>query len=164
MSQYTPPTQRDLGAQLLTTAGWVRGWFMVPARRSLTDYVNHQHDFFKLKDVALPGLEKRVPFFALQRRTVILIIPDIPEPSAKVVANANEKDVSCAFNGGVISGTLWVGTGVRVSDYLLQRDPFFPLTDCRMILRSGNSSQIRELELVLLNRGGILGTSEPRFV
>jgi hypothetical protein len=167
MQQYTPPSQRDVGADLYTTAGWISGSFMVPAMRSITDFANQQHDFFKLKNVKLPGLPNVVPFFILQRRSVVLVIPHAAEQSVKatITAEKDTKDVSCAFHGGVVSGTLTVAKGLRVSDVVLQRDPFFYLTSCNLYLRTSSTPEIRkDLDMVVINRWEIVGVSEPRFV
>ena len=167
MQTYTPPAQRDAVADLLTTAGWVTGAFMIPAMRSINDWTNQQHDFFKLKDVKLPGMQATIPFFVLQRRSVVLVIPHAAEQSVKtaLAAEKEDKDVSCAFHGGVVSGTLTVPKGLRVSDVALQRDPFFPIAHCTLYLRTGPIPEIRrDIGMILVNRAAILGVSEPRFV
>ncbi|HEY5610783.1 MAG TPA: hypothetical protein VIL97_06235 [Thermoanaerobaculia bacterium] len=167
MHQYAPPAQREVGADLYTTVGWITGSFMVPSMRNLTDFANQQHDFFKLKDVKLPGVPNIIPFFVLQRRSVVIAIPHVAEPSAKAAIGSEKetKDVSCAFHGGVVSGTLTVAKGLRVSDVVLQRDPFFYLTDCSLFLRTSGTPDIRkDLEMVVVNRWDIAGVSEPRFI
>jgi hypothetical protein len=167
MHQYTAPSQRDVAADLYTTAGWIGGSFMLPAKRTLTDFANQEHDFFKLRDVTLPGLDDVIPFFALQRRSVVLIIPKVAEQSVQTAIGKDKmpKDVSCAFSSGVVSGSLMVMGGIRVSDFMLQRSPFFYLEDCTVFLRTPTGPDIRRnIPMVVINRWEIIGVSEPRFV
>jgi hypothetical protein len=167
MHQYSAPAQRDVAADLYTTAGWVEGSFMLPAMRTLSDFANQEHDFFKLKDVRLPGLETLIPFFTLQRRSVILIVPKLVEESihAKIGKEKARKDVSCAFSSGVVSGSLTVMGGVRVSDFMLHRSPFFYLEDCTLFLRTPTGPEVRRNQpMIVINRWEIIGVSEPRFV
>lgn len=165
-SAYSPPPQREVEGNIFSTAGWIRGRFMMPAMRIFTEYLNHPHDFFKLRSVMLPGLEKEIEFFALQRDSVIFISVT---PGEGVFAPAERKrpaDISCAFNGGVVSGTLNLPQGVRVSDFLIQKQNFFHLTDCTGFLRGagGKSEVMRDLPLVIVNTRRVIGVSEPRFI
>lgn len=165
--QYTPPSNQELEARLFTTAGWVGGSFLVPPKRSLTDFANQDHDFFKLKDVTLPGLSDVIPFFTLQRMSVILMIPtDSQEGIDSSLAGVkDQKDVSCAFDNGVVSGSLTVGSGIRVSDFMIKRQMFFYLRDCTLFLRTAGKPEItRNIPLIIINRQKIIGVSEPRFV
>lgn len=167
MQQYTPPSNREIGARLFTTAGWLEGEFLVPAKRSLVDFSNQSHDFFKLKDVILPGLKDPIPFFALQRHSVILILPSAAEEGidSSIGRSREEKDVSCAIDHGVVSGVLSVATGLRMSDFMLKPQPFFYLKDCTLFLRTARTPQItRNIPMVIINRTKIVGLSEPRFV
>lgn len=167
MKQYTPPSNRDIPSRLFTTAGWVMGTFLIPAKRSLTDFSNQNHDFFKLKDVTLPGLKEVIPFFALQRHSVILMIPTEAEDSvlSSLGGVRETKDVSCAFDSGVVSGSLTVGTGLRMSDFIIKPQPFFYLSDCTLFLRTTGKPEIdRNVPMIIINRTKIVGVSEPRFV
>lgn len=163
---YSPPPQREIPAEILSTAGWIRGNFMLPGMRIFSEYLNHPHDFFKLKSVVLPGLENQIPFFALHRDSVIFVVV---KPDNGILAPTERKrpaDVSCAFVGGVISGTLNLPAGVRVSDFLHQKQNFFHLTDCTVFLRSpaGANEIRRDIPVVIINTRRVIGVSEPRFV
>ncbi len=167
MNQYSPPSNREVGARLFTTAGWIEGTFLLPARRSLVDFSNQSHDFFKLKDVMLPGLKEAIPFFALQRNSVILILPDAAEEGidSSIGTAREQKDVSCAIDQGVISGTLSVAAGLRMSDFMMKPQPFFYLKDCTLFLRTTRAPEItRNIPMVIINRTKVVGLSEPRFV
>lgn len=164
-SAYAPPPQREIEGQILSTVGWIKGSFMLPAMRVFAEYLNHPHDFFKLKNVTLPGLEAQIPFFALQRDSVILVLVDAGEGVLGSYDRRRPADVSCAFNGGVVSGTLHLPQGVRVSDFLLQKQRFFHLTDCTVFVRSAGTSDVRRNQPVaIVNARRVIGVSEPRFV
>ena len=139
---------------------------MLPAMRIFSEYLNHPHDFFKLKDVVLPGLDKQIPFFALQRDSVMLILVEPGEGILSAADRRRPADISCAFNGGVISGTLNLPQGVRVSDFLLQKQNFFHLTNCSMFMRAagGKSEVSHDLPVVVVNTRRVIGVSEPRFL
>lgn len=167
MKQYTPPSNRDVKARLFTTAGWIEASFLIPAKRSLIDYSNQAHDFFKLKDVSLPGLKEPIPFFALQRHSVILMLPEEAEEGvdSSIGAAKDDKDVSCAIDQGVVSGSLSVSTGLRMSDFMIKPQLFFYLKNCTLFMRSSGAPQItRNVPMIIINRQKILGVSEPRFV
>ncbi|MDX1583653.1 MAG: hypothetical protein R3338_08640 [Thermoanaerobaculia bacterium] len=166
-TQYTPPSNQETPAKLYTTAGWIDGSFLIPPKRSLTDFANQNHDFFKLKNVKLPGLENQIEFFALQRHSVVLMIPDVPQEGvdSSLAGVREHKDVSCAFDNGVVSGDLTVGKGIRMSDFMLKRQMFFYLKDCTLFLRTAGKAEVtKNVPLIIINREKIIGVSEPRFV
>jgi hypothetical protein len=163
---YSPPPQRSVDATIFTIAGPMRGAFLVPALRIFVEYLNYQQDFIKLKDVTLPGVEKTVPFFALQRDSVIFIIPSAVD--AIVPAGTREPrtaSVSCAFPGGALSGSLHLPQGVRVSDFLLQKAYFFPMFDCTSYVRAGGQTKSTpDIRIALVNSRRMIGISEPPFI
>ena len=167
--RYTPPAQRDVTARMFTTAGWINGIFMIPKLRTFVEFLNNQqHDFFKLKDVSLPGLDKVIPFFALQRSTLIFLIPEFESDLFTPPAGGERvtRDVSCALSTGVISGSLDILAGVRVSDFLMSKaNFFFPLTKCTTFLRAGGQADVtRDIPVVIVNAPQVLGVAEPRFI
>lgn len=162
---FAPP-QREVESTVFTQAGWMRGKFVVPNTRRFVEFTNQPDDFFKLREVQLPSVAGRAEFFALQRDSVVFIVPhDGSEKSAvrTLSGDRSERDVSCAFEAGIVSGVLYVPTGLRVSDYLIQRRRFFELYDCEYIVRGGDHFQRSEnVPLILVNANRIIGVSEPR--
>ena len=168
MKQYDPPPHHDIVCDIFSTAGWIKGTFMVPRLRNLVDFLNQQHDFFKLKNVTLPGLEKTIEFFALQKSSIVLIQPGdlggVPIASGAVV-DKTARDVSCAFNSGVVSGTLETAAGARVSDFLIQNPAFFALAKCSLVVRTACEPEVRrDIPWIIPNARRVIGVSEPRFV
>ncbi|HUO85172.1 MAG TPA: hypothetical protein VM534_08670 [Thermoanaerobaculia bacterium] len=168
MNPHLAPPQREIRSAIFTTAGWVSGTFVIPKMRMLVDYLNQPNDFYKLREVQLPGLTIGVPFFALQRRSVILIVPHEQDEALRMTTLGGEKverSVSCAFPAGLVSGTLFVREGIRVSDFLMQRNDFFYLQEATVHLRvSGQPDLRRDAALVVVNGNQIIGVSEPRIV
>jgi hypothetical protein len=165
-TQYTASARREVAVDLYTTAGWIHGSFLMPPMRGLTPFANQDHDFFKLKDVVLPGLGQPMPFFLLQRREVFFFIPGEghrdPPPA---FVERNPRDVSCAFANGVVSGRLTLNKGIRVSDFMLNKAPFFELEDASVFIRTAGAPEVRRnIPIVVISRWRLLGVSEPRFV
>lgn len=165
MQHFAPP-QREIDSTVFTTAGWMRGKFVVPNTRRFVEFANHPDDFFKLRDVQLPSVGGRADFFALQRDSVVFIVPNERQERSEIrtlSGDRSERDVSCAIESGLVSGILYVPTGLRVSDYLIQRRRFFELYDCEYVVRGGEHFQRSEnVPLVLVNANRIIGVSEPR--
>lgn len=166
MPHLASPT-RETQAAILTTAGWVHGTFLIPTMRNLVDFVNQHAEYFKLVDVRLPGVAEPVPFFALQRQSVILIMPDESEETLRLTTLAGdrvERDVSCTFVNGMASGALFVPPHARVSDFLMQRQVFFHLRDCSLVVREGSGETVKEnVAMLVVNGTRIVGVSEPRI-
>ena len=164
--RYSPPAQRDLAASMYTVAGWVSGSFMIPKLRIFTEFLNAPQEFFKLKGVHLPGLDKEIPFFVLQRASIIFIVPGDDEALDSPVAGKRmEREVSCAFANGVVSGTLHLLKGVRVSDFVFSHAGLFVLRNCSIFIRGGATPEVRHNVLhAMVNSDRLIGVSEPRFV
>ena len=168
VKMYAPPAQFDVPCEMFSTAGWIKGTFMIPKLRNILDYFNQNHEFLKVKNVYLPGLEKEIPFFAIQKSAIILVLPAPTADVAVTPATAGERkarEVSGAFNSGVVSGSIEILGGVRVSDFLMQNAAFFALTQCSVFIRSSGPAEVRHnIPHVLVNAPRIIGVSEPRFI
>jgi len=166
MSHLAPPL-RDAKAAVLTTTGWIHGTFRIPTNRNIVDFVNQHLDYFKMVDVRLPGIEAPVPFFALQRQSVILLLPEEPEELLRIPTLGGdrvEREVSCLFANGMASGSLFVPHHARVSDFLMQRQIFFHLRDCTLATREGDGhEERRSVPIIAINSTRIVGVSEPRI-
>ena len=168
MAAHLVPPMREVEASIYTTAGWVKGTFVIPKMRNFVDFINQPQDYFKLKDVSLPDIDHPLPFFALQQQSVIFIVPETQEEMLRMTTLAGDKverDVSCAFSNGIVSGALFVLRNARVSDFLMQRHSFFYLRDCSLYLRTSGHPDIRKgLAMIVVNGNRIIGVSEPRIL
>ena len=153
--------RRGVPAEILSDFGWIDGTFVIPKLNSFVDYLNSTARYVKLKEVAMPGLEPRLPFFALAQDAYTLILPDPNDDqlrSAQPQINTRTHSISCVFASGWVSGKLDTMPSVRVSDFLGQGREFFLLRDCTIQVRSQSK---RFVSVVVVNSARILGVSEP---
>ena len=62
--------------RLFTPTGWVIGTLHIPERTGLLAFLNSDEPFFRMTNVSLPEQPRSIPFLALQRKAVLLVIPD----------------------------------------------------------------------------------------
>ncbi len=158
------PHQRQLEAQIYTTAGWLSGTFHFPKMSKLLEALNKEPEFYRLTDVRfLAKKDLLLEFFALQRRSTVLVVP--PEGESGLYLKQEETRpirVYCLFDGGFVEGRLRLRKGVRVSDYLPKHDGFVLLQNCKLKLGdiTGDFFVEEEHEAVFVNAGRIVGVSE----
>jgi hypothetical protein len=153
--------RRGVASVILSDFGWIEGTFVIPKLNSFVDYLNNAQRYVKLTDVTMPGLEPRLPFFALAQDAYTLILPDANDDhlrSANPQAQSRTHSISCVFAAGWVSGSLDTIPSARVSDFLGQGREFFLLRDCAIYVR-GQAS--RRAPIVIVNSARILGVSEP---
>jgi hypothetical protein len=130
----------------------------VPKLQSLLDFLNHPTDFYKLTDASLPhGLH--ADFFALQRDSVSLVIPQVDESELHLNRPSGDferHEISCLLNAGALDATLGVLKNTRVSDYLHSHTGFCVMRSCKT-----HGAQGQEAPLVLVNTDQLVGVTEP---
>src|SRR5688572_4517288 len=68
--------------RILTTVGWLRASVQLRGTETLLEHVEAigvGGQFLAVVDAEMPASADRVPFLALQRSAVTLIVPDVPE-------------------------------------------------------------------------------------
>jgi hypothetical protein len=162
------PEQRSVHCQVMTTTGWLQGTFHVPKNAIFLDQLNLQRTFFRITDVSFPGKEYQMSFFALRRQSVTLIVPPL---YAKDVVRVEGEDlrvnrVTCIFEGGVITGNLWMKPNLRVSDFFAKQTGYFVLHRTRLLLGDFRDDFFVEEEhpVAVVNANGIIGVTEAEFV
>jgi hypothetical protein len=153
--------RRGVVSTILSDFGWIDGTFVIPKLNSFVDYLNSSQRYVKLTDVTMPGLEPRLPFFALAQDAYTLILPDAnDEHLASAIPHVQSRthSISCVFASGWISGKLDTIPSARVSDFLGQGREFFLLRDCAIQVR-GQAPRLAPI--VIVNSARILGVSEP---
>ena len=114
-------SQREVAAECLTAAGWVKGRFHVPASQSFLDFLQHTGAFLPMTDARFPSRELVLPFFALQREGLRLVAPD-PDDSLIQSLGASgftsPWTVTCLFDEGTVEGSIDFLTNQRLSDHL----------------------------------------------
>jgi hypothetical protein len=155
--QNQAPDQRAIVVRILTSAGFVEGTLRVPRRTCLADAWDHAPDFVPLTDVQLPGLPQRVPFFAIRRHEMLLLVPPADE-TLIVVPRGQEIDhaMSALLPGQfAIGGTVAVLHDVRLTDHL-RRPSTLVLRDATVIGPGVNERH----PVVLVDPQRVIGISE----
>ena len=147
---------RDIMCNFLTSAGWIRGNIVLPKSHALREHLETtRSEYLKLRDVELPT--GNVPFFALLRDAVSLIVP-APE-SERLYAGMGEgssKRITCLMAAGLLEGNIALKKGVRVSDHIESRGSFIFMELC--VLHS--STEETTLPVVIVNSKHIVGVTD----
>ncbi len=147
--------------RLFTPTGWVIGTLHVPEGMGLLPFLNGDDAFFRMTNVSLPEQPRTIPFLALQRKAVFVVVPGedvklgIHEPNAHV-----RHEVTCLFDGGLVMGTLPLPKGVRVSDELMQSEEFFAIEDCTLGIDASPEPIMEAEELVFVHAAEVFGVAE----
>ena len=147
--------------RLFTPTGWVIGTMHVPEGVGLLPFLNGDEAFFRMTNVSLPEQPRTIPFLALQRKAVLIVVPGeeallgIHEDDGRV-----RHEVACLFNGGLVMGTLPLPKGVRVSDELMESEEFFAIEDCTLGIDASPEPIMEAEELVFVHAAEMFGVAE----
>jgi len=147
--------------RLFTPTGWVIGTMHVPVGVGLLPFLNGDESFFRMTNVSLPEQPQTIPFLALQRKAVLIVVP-----GEKTLLGLDEDgqgvrhEVACLFNGGLVMGTLPLPKGVRVSDELMQSQRFFAIEDCTLGIDASPEPVMEAEELVFVHAAEMFGVAE----
>jgi hypothetical protein len=147
--------------RLFTPTGWVIGTMHVPEGVGLLPFLNGDESFFRMTNVSLPEQPRTIPFLALQRKAVLIVVP-----GEKTLLGLDDDaqgvrhEVACLFNGGLVMGTLPLPKGVRVSDELMQSQDFFAIEDCTLGIDASPEAVMEAEELVFVHAAQMFGVAE----
>lgn len=147
--------------RLFTPAGWVIGTIHVPEGMGLLPFLNSGEAFFRMTNVSLPEQPRTIPFLALQRKAVLVVVPGeeallgIHDETGRV-----RHEVACLFDGGLVMGMLPLREGVRVSDELMQSEEFFAIEDCTLGIDASPEPVLEAEELVFVHAAEMFGVAE----
>ncbi len=163
MGALANPKRRKVPARIFVSGGWVVGTFHVPPEMSFLKFLNTVDGFFRLTDVMLPQQRTEVPFLALQRSAVVLVVAGADErlKPTEEGSEGEPRRVSCLFEGGLLMGALTLPQGVRVSDRLMEFKGFFVMNECTLGLDAKGPS-VEAASVVMVNAPRIIGVSEMR--
>lgn len=163
----TAPRLRQVTADVLTPVGWMNGTFRVPPQQPFLDFLTLGTlgvQILKFTRVRVPNEPDVVPFVALRRESVILVVPTltkdlIEEPDAGFT---RARDVACLLPVGVLRGTLDVLANIRLSDDLERRAHLVVLRRCVLAPYGGtlNDPTARALPVAIVNLTQAVGISE----
>jgi len=147
--------------RLFTPAGWVIGTLHVPAGVGLLPFLNSQQAFYRMTNVSLPDQPQTIPFLALQRKAVLVVVPGEDAHLGLHEADSGARhEVACLFDGGLVMGTLRLPRGVRVSDELMQSQEFFAIEDCTLGIDASPEPVMEAEKLVLVHAAEMFGVAE----
>jgi hypothetical protein len=109
----------------------------------------------------LPEQPRTIPFLALQRKAVLVVVPG--EDVSLGIHEAEEQvrhEVACLFDGGLVMGSLPLKPGVRVSDVLMQSKEFFAIEDCTLGIDASPEPIMEAEELVFVHAAEMFGVAE----
>jgi len=163
----TAPRLRQVTADVLTPVGWMNGTFRVPPQQPFLDFLTLGTlgvQVLKFTRVRVPNEPDVVPFVALRRESVILVVPTltkdlIEEPDSGFM---RARDVASLLPGGVLRGTLDVLANIRLSDDLERRAHLVVLRRCVLAPYGGtlNDPTARALPVAIVNLTQAVGISE----
>lgn len=147
--------------RFFTPTGWVIGTLHVPEGTGLLPYLNRDEAFFRMTNVSLPEQPRTIPFLALQRKAVLIVVPG--EDTLLGIHEDPDRqrhEVTCLFDGGLVMGTLCLPRGVRVSDELMHSQEFFAIEDCTLGIDASPEPTMEAEELVFVHAAEMFGVAE----
>lgn len=160
MAGYRPP-QRQIEAWILAGSRWLRGTFHVPRLHSFCEHLQKPRPFLLLTDVSLGG-DRTLPFLALRRSFVNVVVPLCPEPLLQLDARqgATPRQVECWLQDAAVIGELSLMPNVRVSDFMIHHDGF--LTIRRAVVTPAPPGHDPLVSCALLNSHAVVAVTEER--
>jgi len=147
--------------RFFTPTGWVIGTLHVPAGVGLLPFLNGDDAFFRMTNVSLPEQPQSIPFLALQRKAVLLVVPgEDALLGLHDEAGRERHEVACLFAGGLVMGTLPLPEGIRVSDELMLSKEFFAIEDCTVGIDASPEPTMEAEELVFVHAAEMFGVAE----
>lgn len=127
----------------------------------LLPFLNGGEAFFRMTNVSLPEQPRTIPFLALQRKAVLVVVPGEEAALGLIEDGDRERhEVACLFDGGLVIGTLPLPKGVRVSDELMQSQEFFAIEDCTVGIDAAPEPVLEAEELVFVHAAEMFGVAE----
>jgi hypothetical protein len=127
----------------------------------LLAYLNSDEPFFRMTNVSLPEQPRSLPFLALHRKAVLIIVPgEDVLLGLHLEDRRTRREVACLFDGGLVMGTLRLPRGMRVSDELMESEEFFAIEDCTLGFDAAPEPLMEAEELVFVHAAEMFGVAE----
>ena len=147
--------------RLFTPTGWVIGTLHPPEGIGLLPFLNGDDSFYRMTNVSLPEQPQTIPFLALQRKAVFVVVPGEDTPLGIHDDRRQVRhEVACLFDGGLVMGSLPLPKGVRVSDELMRSKEFFAIEDCTLGIDASPDPIMEAEELVFVHAAEMFGVAE----
>lgn len=152
-------------ATILSRSGWVTGELHVSKNRATAEFLEHGHEFLSLTNARIEASMDEIPFFALHRSAILLIMVDSNEgsrPPSRSSVLEDEHPLFFLLDVGTVRGLLSVPTNLRLSDFLVNPRHYFLVRQARLKVRDPWSQVTSEQAqpCVFLSVDAIVGISE----
>ncbi len=156
------PQKRIVRARILTDGGWVSGNFNLPQTAFFLDFLNRGSVFETLTDVSLPDSPQEIPFFLLNRASIVLlIVSEEREITARPSMNLISRRVRCLFRQGSLEGDVDILQGARISDHFGNRRGFVVMSGCRLLMHDVHGDLLEtEHRRLVVNTDTMIGLSD----
>jgi len=155
------PSSATTTVRVFTPTGWVIGTLHIPPDMALLPFLNGDQTFFRMTNVSLPEQPRTIPFLALHRKAVLIVVPGEDTLLGIHEEHGRERhEVACMFDGGLVMGTLPLPKGVRVSDELMHSEEFFAIEDCTLGIDATPEPTMEAEELVFVHAAEVFGVAE----
>lgn len=155
------PEQRQVTSTMLTRIGWMTAKFHVSAKKPFLDFLNAEESIFKVTDVDMRG--RVVPFLALQKRAVHMLVPPPHEHlTSQRVTQTSMAFRRCVFllEDGVVQGTVQLRQGQRISDLMQRTRGFLVVHQATARMERDGTSHERAFDQLIINPDFIVGASD----
>jgi len=127
----------------------------------LLPFLNGGEAFFRMTNVSMPAQPETIPFLALQRKAIFIVVPGEGAVLGLEQDDRRKRhEVACLFDGGLVMGTLSLPKGVRVSDELMESKEFFAIEDCTVGIDASPDPVMEAEKLVFVHAAEIFGVAE----
>lgn len=159
------PAQRSVPCRILTRAGWITGSFHVPEKGRFVEFLNRPTEFVRLTSVTMKGRFDELPFMALQRSSMVLVLPPEDERNLQWHPDVEKyvtHDVACLLDLGLVTGKMKILRGARVSDVFAHKSDFALLEPARIRVGPPGAQQLGEQDapLCIINADCVIGVSD----
>ena len=165
------PQLRESVVHFHTSFGWIAGTVHVPVHHALLHFVNRQVDrtkyidegghYLKVTQAQFHGQAKVVPFLALRRDSVNLILPSTTEENVAQAEPVNYTPHMATFllPNVFVQGNLALPANIRMSDYLQANRGFLCIRQATIVLNEQGGRTQHTSQALLLNTSQLIGVA-----
>ena len=170
-SSHYRPQLREARIRFHTTFGWIDGTVHIPMQHALLHFVNRQVDrskyideggqYLKVTAAHFAAQDSLVPFLALRRDSVSLIVPSDPEEKvASAEPGHHVAHVATFLLPSVfVRGTIKLPANIRLSDYLQTNRGFLCIREATVVLNQQGNREQETSPALLLNSSQLIGVA-----
>lgn len=126
---------RRLRTRVLTSAGWFSGRLLVPQGSTILQHLNRAPAHLRLADAVFEGHDGQLPFVAVRREEVRLVLPLEPDEDATV--HADDRDIAGVLDAALVRGSVRMASQQRSSDFFGAAQEFVTFRGASLWLGTG---------------------------